>query len=363
MKCNRLNIAMIFASALLGVTSCGGRGDGNRTSGEADSLTAVAELRQRLEEADKSGKVLFGHHDDPVYGHEWCADSGRSDVLETAGDYPAVMSWDLGGLELGNAANLDGVDFGRMRAEVAAQNARGGISTFSWHLYNPVDSSDCWTIGDSTTVARILTDAATGKAFEKDLDYLADFFTSLRDADGEKIAVIFRPWHEHTGNWFWWGRPFCTPEQYRQLWEVTRRGLEKRGVDNVLYAYSPDRISSEEEYMERYPGDEYVEILGADVYHFNGEKGVEGYKTTAANQLAIVRKLADERGKIAAFTETGSEGLPMADWYTSVLLPVLKAQPVSYVVVWRNAHDRPGHFYAPYPGHPAEESFKTFYND
>lgn len=56
MKCNRLNIAMIFASALLGVTGCGGRGDGNRTFGEADSLTAVAELRQRLEEADKSGR-------------------------------------------------------------------------------------------------------------------------------------------------------------------------------------------------------------------------------------------------------------------------------------------------------------------
>lgn len=328
-------------------------------------MTSTDSLRQRLARLAEEGHVAFGHHDDPVYGHTWSGDQGRSDVLETSGDYPAVMSWDLGMIELDSAANLDGVDFDRMRREILAQDARGGFSVFSWHLRNPADpSTDSWHLADTLVVNKILNDPETGKRFDLWVSRLGDFFNSLRRADGTKVPVVFRPWHEHTGSWFWWGAGLCTPDDYKALWARTRSGLDAAGTDNLLWAYSPDRVASEEQFMERYPGDEYVDIIGVDVYHFGGEDGLDTYRRDASRSLQTALAIARSHGKAAAFTETGSESIPMTRWWTDVLLPLLKEnRGLSYVVVWRNASDKPAHYYAPFAGEPSVESFREFHND
>ena len=119
--------------------ACGANHQANQTA-----ETPAEQLAARLDTLSAKGLTAFGHDDDPVYGHSWVGDTGRSDVMETAGDYPAVMNWDLGGIEKKDAANLDSVDFGRIRAEVIAQDARGGINAFSWHSVNPVDGGDSW---------------------------------------------------------------------------------------------------------------------------------------------------------------------------------------------------------------------------
>ena len=64
-----------------------------------------------------------------------------------------------------------------------------------------------------------------------------------------------------------------------------------------------------------------------------------------------------------ALHETGCEGLAVTDWYDSVLTPLMEGYPLAYVCVWRNADNIPGHFYAPYPGHPSCQSFVKFYNN
>lgn len=324
------------------------------------SANPADSLRVRLTDYVAKGKTFFGHHDDPAYGHKWVGESGRSDILETTGRYPGLMSWDLGDLEWGREKNLDGVRFDRMRREVIAQNARGGINTFSWHTDHPLSGVDSWKVADTTAVSKLVNTPEGREAYARQLDYLCDFFNSLVDENGNKIAVIFRPWHEHTGSWFWWGRNNCSVDDYKALWTIMRRHFDERGVDNVLWAYSPDRCQNRETYMERYPGDEYVDILGADVYHFNGDAGVEEYKRCATKTLSIASSEAQKRNKIAAFTETGLESVTIADWYTSILLPILKAHPLAYVTVWRNAWNMPRHFYVPYPGHQAENSFREF---
>ena len=68
-------------------------------------------------------------------------------------------------------------------------------------------------------------------------------------------------------------------------------------------------------------------------------------------------------GKPMAVTETGYESVPDAEWWTKTLMPVIEKYPISYVLVWRNAHDKPKHFYAPYPGHASAQDFQKFYND
>lgn len=351
------HVIAALASVGLLIPACACAGD--RTSGELPSEA----LRTRLAEHAAKGAVLFGHHDDPVYGHTWCGDAGRSDVLEATGKYPAIMSWDFGGIEKGDTVNLDGVPFSRIRREAIAHDARGGINTFSWHPFSPVADESSWEVSDTTIVRRMMTDPEVRRRFDEDIAAIADFLNSLRDAEGRDIAVIFRPWHEHTGGWFWWGTPNCTPEQYRFLWEETRRVMDDKGVDNVLWTYSPDRVSDISQYMERYPGDKYVDIMGADVYHFNGAEGTPDYIETADRTLGIAAQAAREHGKLLAFTETGCESLPITDWYTSILLPIISRHPVSYVTVWRNAHDKPSHFYTPWPGHPAEGDFRKFSED
>ena len=361
MKHQGLLTLTVTAALALGLSSCGSRKEQAAAEGDA-TATAAGQLLERLNALKEKGTML-GHHDDPVYGHTWVGDSLRSDILETAGAYPAMMSWDLGGLELGNDSNLDGVPFVRMREEIRRQDRRGGFNTFSWHLYSPVDSTDCWTIGDSLTVQKIINDDKVRETFRSQLAGLARFFNSLTDDEGNRIGVIFRPFHEHTGGWFWWGKNYNTPEEYKALWDMVREEFTAQGVDNVAYAYSPDRFSTEEQYLEYYPGDDMVDILGVDIYLFGGEEGLEDYKATTGNALSIVRRLSEDKGKIPAFTETGSEGIPMTGWWNDDLLPLLKENPVSYVVLWRNAHDKPGHFYVPFAGHPSEEAFKTFCND
>ncbi len=356
------NFKIIAVALSLSLAACTSTGK-NTTDNMDEPVSPTEGLRQKLTEAYSSGKVLFGHHDDPVYGHEWAWDENRSDILEITGDYPAVMSWDLGAIELGSDVNLDSVPFDRMRSEVIAQNARGGISTFSWHLYNPVNGHDSWDISDTTIVHQMVSDSAVMKLYEEQIDRVAAFFNSLTDESGNKIPVIFRPWHEHTGSWFFWGAGLCTPEDYRALWHNMRKRMDEAGVDNVLWAYSPDRLKSAEQFDERYPGDEYVDILGTDVYHFGGVDGLDRYREDAARSIEIVRDLALKRGKIPAFTETGLESVTMPEWWTEVLLPVLKEHPVAYVVVWRNAHDKPNHYYAPFKGQASENDFVKFYND
>ena len=96
---------------------------------------------------------------------------------------------------------------------------------------------------------------------------------------------------------------------------------------------------------------------------FHQSRAIANYAVDLDRYIGYICEAAQEHGKVAALTETGYEGLKTADWWTRTLVPVLGRHPVSYVLVWRNAHDKPGHFYAPYPGQESAADFVTFYND
>ena len=94
------------------------------------SKTPAQQLIERMAKLQKRG-IMYGHHDDPFYGLGWEWDEGRSDTYSLVGDYPGVMSFDLGGIEMGDAKNLDSVPFIRIREEIVKQHERGGIITIS----------------------------------------------------------------------------------------------------------------------------------------------------------------------------------------------------------------------------------------
>ena len=330
-----------------------------------DDIPANRVLATKLAGLADSGKVMYGHQDDLSYGHSWKVedwendDLKRSDIKDVSGEYPSVIGFDLGGIELGNKENLDGVPFGLIRKATLKHIARGGAVTYSWHLRNPLTGGDSWDISSDKVVASVLEGGEKHEEFLVWLDRLAEFLNSLNGA-----PVIFRPWHENIGSWFWWGGNLCSADQYKALYRLTKERLEAKEVKNLLWCYSPNGLISAEDYLSRYPGDESVDILGTDIYEYVGQDGLEAagerYVTQVRQMLSTLEAISKERGKLMCLSETGLEGLVDPTWWTERLYPAIKGFPITYVLTWRNAHDKPGHFYGPWKGFENEDDFKTF---
>lgn len=303
--------------------------------------------------------IIFGHQDDLAYGVGWKNEKGRSDVKDVSGSYPALYGWDVS--KLGKRLNIDSVDFENMKRWIKEGYKRGGINTISWHMDNPATGGDSW--DNTPAVKTILPGGEKHEFYKQRLDLFADLLNELKVGFGTKIPIIFRPFHEHTGSWFWWGKGNCTSEEYIALWRFTVEYLrDNRDIHHLLYSYSTDQFNSETQYLEFYPGDDYVDIIAFDDYH--SIKSKES-RDNLIYRLKTVVELAEAKGKIAAFSETGLERIPLEDWFTSVLLDGIKADEtgrrVSYVMVWRNAW--PHHHYAPYPGHNSVSDFIKFKDD
>src|SRR5690606_19366183 len=136
-------------------------------------------------------------------------------------------------------------------------------------------------------------------------------------------------------------------------------------VHNFIYAFSPDCLfNSEEEFLERYPGDEWVDMLGMDNYADFGRDGKYNLEA-GIKKLRIVSDFAKKKKKLAAFTETGLESIPNTSWWTEVLLAALKTEglQLSYVLVWRNDQQSRTHYYAPFPGQVSVPDFLNFVKD
>lgn len=303
---------------------------------------------------------LFGMQDATGYGVGWSGDNDRSDVKDVCGSYPAVCSWSI--KEVANGNSSDG-EYYRMSKIFNL----GGVNTVEWHMDNPYGGDFYWSNHPDPTknvVLSILPGGEYHNLYKQKLDNIAFFARNLKGEKGQSIPIIYRPFHEHNGSWFWWGQPHCTPAQYKELWQFTVDYLRSKKVNNFLYAYSPDRFQTQANYLECYPGDEYVDILGFDDYW--DLRYYEGLNIKSfLSQLEILTDLAESRQKVAALTETGYEGVRYKNWFTEVLLEPIrnneKARRIAYAAVWRNANQ--SHHYAPYPGHESVKDFIDFYND
>ena len=248
-----------------------------------------------------------------------------------------------------------------MRRAAQKHAERGGIVTFSWHPRNPLTGGDAWDISSDQVVKSILKGGEKEREFRTWLSRAADFLESI----GPDVPIIFRPWHENIGSWFWWGGKLCTPEEYQELFRATWLYFTKdRGLTNILWCYSPNGDVRPEDYMSRYPGDEFVDILGVDTYEYVGGGSVEEasarFRGELRRILTFLTALSYEHQKLMCLSETGLEGLVDPTWWTETVYPVISDFAISYVLTWRNAHDKPEHFYAPWAGFDGADDFKTF---
>ena len=311
--------------------------------------------------------VLFGHQDDTKNGFGWRNGYGqprvsnlKSDLNEIAGSYPAVFGWDfsdIAGFYTGEAVAYERHILRRLTID--AYN-RGAANTYSWHYKNPVAKEGVfWKDTPVPAVSRILSGGDHNEVYKRSLKEIADFTKSLIGEDGKQIPIIFRPFHEMDGDWFWWGKGHCTIEEYKQLYRFTVSYLrDSLSVHQFLFAWSPDlHFTNVDEYLNYYPGDEYVDLLGMDNYW---DLSPDGNLEIGMKKLKIVGDIAARKHKLAALTETGLQNLTQPNWYTRNLLPVIKSAGIAYVLIWSNSKDA---YWTPHKESAAVADFLSFRKD
>jgi hypothetical protein len=131
-----------------------------------------------------------------------------------------------------------------------------------------------------------------------------------------------------------------------------------------LYAYNTDRFNTKEDYLLKYPGDEWVDVIGFDIYQREGgAKGNAQFIEDMDHMLAMLEEIAAAKKKIPALTEFGYAKVPDSTWWTNVFYKALGHHKISYALAWRNAgFDKAGiaDFYVPYKGQMSENDFKKF---
>jgi hypothetical protein len=153
-------------------------------------------------------------------------------------------------------------DFDGVNKRAIKWHGNGGFVTICWHCGS--DFSGEWKDAMEDEVAdweKMLTEGTKEyKAMIKGMDKAAKALKKLSD---KNIPVLWRPFHELDGDWFWWGKGGS--ENFRKLWQIMYdRYTNHWKLNNLIWVlgYSHKMIKME----DWYPGDEYCDIIGADTY-------------------------------------------------------------------------------------------------
>ena len=269
-----------------------------------------------------SGKyTLTGQHN-----FASAADRNSRFAADYSGKTPVIWSTDFGFAKAGDKdSHLRRAD---MVQEAIRQYQKGSIVALCWHAvpptanepvtFQPLPGADTLMLA---SVQGHLTDqqfrdiltpgTALHKQWEAQVDTIAFYLKQLQKAH---VPVLWRPYHEMNGNWFWWGNRVgkcSTAALYRQIYD---RLVNYHKINNLVWVWSVDRPSKPGmEFVNFYPGDKYLDILALDVY---GSDFKQDYydKLNALSQ-----------GKLLALAEVGSPPSP----------EILDAQPKwSYWMIW-----------------------------
>ena len=380
---------------------------------DSDATEAVKAVYAYLQAVGASDYVLYGHQND-TWHKAGSKDLSDSDTRDVTGAIAAVVGIDTLSL-VGNeysakrwneeqGGELTEDLSGNIQAAAAITNkaiGEGAIITLSSHMpnFSTVPERKEYKSGEPAylrwdfsgytpnalegdVVKGILPGGAYNAQYNAFLDIVAEY---AKQVNG---AILFRPFHENTGSWFWWGAALCDPATYKSVYKYTVEYLrDEKDVHNLLYVYGPgSEASNVEEYAERYPGDGYVDMVGFDMYNSSpSATDNSAWYDAFATELKIVETFAKDHGKLLAVTETGTantaepgssqtamlvQGNP-TDWYAKVLEMVSESD-ASYFLLWANFGKTSG-YYSPYVdvvnengslhGHELLDAFLKFYND
>ncbi len=275
-----------------------------------NASTEAVELYQFLHGL-AGAHTLSGQHCVPLLGSTRLAGAHKA-----SGHYPAVFSQDFGFSEPGT---WDGINFRQQIVDEAIRrHEQGFIINLMWHAVRPTEEEP---VGFEKSIQGKLTDAEwrdlitpgteINEHWKSQVDVIAFFLKQLRDA---RVPVLWRPYHEMNGGWFWWGKK---PGEngyvklYRMLYE---RLVKFHRLNNLIWVYGANEVRNNvDPYAVHFPGHDVVDALATDVY--SGGFAQEDYDSL----------LALAAGKPIALGEVGP--LPTVE--------ILQRQPRwAWFVVW-----------------------------
>lgn len=199
-------------------------------------------------------------------------------VLDDTGKAPAIMGYDFMNYGASSGSGLQQTE------EAIEHWNRGGLVTFAWHWRDPSDSTNAF-YSDATNYAErtsfqipvanggLDTSSPHFAKMQADIDMVAAELKKLEDAGA---VVLWRPLHEASGGWFWWGRPRTDgiSPAYAQvvLWRhIYDRMVNHHGLQNLIWVWNGQGAGW-------YPGDNYVDIVSQDIY--DGQQNYASQSTT-----------------------------------------------------------------------------------
>ena len=209
----------------------------------------------------------------------WSEIASGTDYFDISGDYTLVITEDVlkslqeGGLIIG------GHDY--TAVAVYLENNGTALDPNKDYAFYKADTEF-----DATNAT--VEGTWENKVFTEDLKNAAAYLKLLRDAD---IPVLWRPFHEAAGGWFWWGKDAAS---FKSLWIAMFNYFKTEGLDNLIWVWTTEGNDA-----DWYPGDQYVDIVGRDVYNKETADCVSEYTSIAENY----------GNKIVSLSECGTVGL------------------------------------------------------
>lgn len=221
-------------------------------------------------------------------------------VYQASGKYPALVGFDFM-----NATGLDEnnswfQDYQRKGMELAKDLCRrGGFPAFTWHWRDPSrETGEFYSEKNKVSIAQAMnadgswnTESELYKYIIKDIDYIADFFLEMQ---AENMACIFRPLHEASGGWFWWGRDKKAEDCAKLYRLIHEEMVNVKGVHNVLWVWNPATVDD----AAWNPGAEYYDVIAVDIYNNDFD-----YSSNASH-FDKLKKLSEGK-KLIALSENG----------------------------------------------------------
>jgi mannan endo-1,4-beta-mannosidase len=232
---------------------------------------------------DISGKqTLVGQHAPPLLG---TTQLGR--VYKMMNHYPALFGQDFG---FSAPGTWDGINYRQQLVDEAIRrHAEGFIIALMWHAVRPIEDEP---VEFKTSVQGPLTDrqwhdlvtpgTEVNERWKSQVDVIAWHLKQLRDAG---VPVLWRPYHEMNGNWFWWGQK-KGDDGYRRLYRMLfDRLVNFHHLDNLVWVFGANEVTPGVDPYETYfPGRDVVDVLATDVYHGSFQKDYDALLTLASGK-------------------------------------------------------------------------------
>ncbi len=183
-------------------------------------------------------------------------------LYSQTGRYPALIGLDF----MNHTRDWEWFDITILVNEAINWYRSNGLVAICWHWRDPLRNTDeFYTNNTDFDVSKISdTTSAEYSALIDDIDIIAGYISELQDST---VPFLFRPLHEASGGWFWWGAK--GPEPCKTLWRLMYdRLVNHHGLKNMIWVWTTDTDAGN---LDWYPGDAYVDILGVDIYTSNGD--------------------------------------------------------------------------------------------